>query len=127
MVETSNISSGDFLPNTSMLAAEQILQWEDVTRLRTLFYGRETRNHVRNLKFFHCIIESWRFFNKDYNPDWNVAFDLVNNTCDTLVAERWGGELLRIAARFSCEPVINSLMAAAESNSELREQLLRDS
>ncbi|KAL2202401.1 hypothetical protein CC79DRAFT_1361506 [Sarocladium strictum] len=28
MVETSNISSEDFLPNTSMLAAEQILQWE---------------------------------------------------------------------------------------------------
>jgi hypothetical protein len=108
-----------------MLAAEQILQWGDVSKLRILFNGQETGIHFRNFKFFHSIIESWRLFNKDYNPDWDVAFDLVNDICDTLVEEHWGSELLSTAAHFGCESIINRLQAAAECSSQLREELLR--
>lgn len=58
MLETSEFGSHKFLSNTAMLAADQVLQWGDLCRLRMLFFGRGTGRYLQNLDFFRHIIDS---------------------------------------------------------------------
>lgn len=125
MLETSEFDSDRFLPNTAMLAADQILQWGDLSRLRMLFFGRGTGHHLRKLEFFRLIIDSWRFFNRNYSRDWNAAFLIINDIPDILVREGWGNELLCLAASQGCQPVIERLMNLAQQNIDLQKELLR--
>lgn len=125
MLETSEFDSDRFLPNTAMLAADQILQWGDLSRLRMLFFGRGTGHHLRNLEFFRLIINSWRFFNKNYSRDWDAAFRIINDIPDILVREEWGNELLCLAASQGCQPIIERLMKVAQQNIDLKKELLR--
>ncbi|GKU06980.1 unnamed protein product [Fusarium langsethiae] len=124
MLETSEFESHKFLSNTAMLAADQVLQWGDLCRLRMLFFGRGTGCHLQNLEFFHHIIDSWRF-NKNYSQDWDAAFDIINDIPDISVREGWGNELLCLAASQGCLPVIERLMKIAQQNIDLRQEILR--
>ncbi|KAF4451901.1 hypothetical protein F53441_5220 [Fusarium austroafricanum] len=125
MLENCDFESHKFLPNTAMLAAEQVLQWADLRRLRMLFHGRGTARHLQNLGFFRRIIDSWRFPNINSNDDWDAAFDIINDIPDILVREEWGNELLCLAASRGCLPFIQRLMKLAHQNNDLREELLR--
>ncbi|KAL6913368.1 hypothetical protein FSST1_011128 [Fusarium sambucinum] len=125
MLETSEFESHKFLPNTAMLATDQVLQWGDLCRLRMLFFGRGTGRHLQNLEFFCHIIDSWRFSNKHYSHDWDAAFDIINDIPDILVTEGWGNELLCLAASRGCLPAIERLLKIAQQNIDLRQELLR--
>lgn len=126
MLETSQFDSHDFLPNTAFLAVDQVLQWGDLRRLRMLFFGSGTGHHLQNLEFFRHVIDSWRFSYKDYHQDWDDVFDITNDIPDLLVRERWGNELLCLAANQGCLPVIERLAKITQQNVDLREELLRE-
>ncbi|KPA38773.1 nacht nucleoside triphosphatase [Fusarium langsethiae] len=125
MLETSEFESHKFLSNTAMLAADQVLQWGDLCRLRMLFFGRGTGRHLQNLDFFRRIIDSWRFSKQNYSQDWDAAFGIINDIPDILIREGWGNELLCLAASRGCLPVIERLMRIAQQNIDLRQELLR--
>lgn len=87
MLETSDFESHEFLPNTDLLAVDQVLQWGDLCRLRRLFFGRGTRCHLKNLDFFRHVIDSWRFSNKDFSQGWDAVFGIINDIPDIVVRE----------------------------------------
>ncbi|KAM0545673.1 hypothetical protein ACHAO7_008128 [Fusarium culmorum] len=124
MLETSQFDSPEFLPNTAMLAVDQVLQWGDLRRLRMLFFGRGTARHLQNLDFFRRIIDAWCFSNESYSRDWDAAFDIIDGIPDILAGERWGNELLCLASSRGCLPVTKRLMKLARQSSDLRNELL---
>ncbi|RBR22171.1 hypothetical protein FVER53590_07379 [Fusarium verticillioides] len=125
MLETSDLESPKFLPNTAMIAVEQVLQWADLRRLGMLFHGRGTGCHLQNIGFFRRIIEWWRSPSINNSQDWDAAFDVINDISDILIRERWGNELLCLAASHGCMPIIKRLMNNAQQNVDLKEELLR--
>ena len=124
MLENSNFDKDKFLPLPAIGAADQILQWGDFSRLNILFLEGKLSHQLRNLDFFRLIIRQWSVFGVRHD-NWNVAFDLVDHTLDTLVQEQWGNKLLCIAARAGCMPVIQRLLNRAQHMAELRTELLR--
>ncbi|KAF5237122.1 hypothetical protein FAUST_6262 [Fusarium austroamericanum] len=124
MLETSQFDSPEFLPDTAMLAVDQVLQWGDLRRLRMLFFGRGTARYLQNLDFFRRIIDAWCFSNKSYSRDWYAAFDIIDGIPDILAREGWGNELLCLASSRGCLPVTKRLMKLARQSSDLRNELL---
>ncbi|PTD03460.1 hypothetical protein FCULG_00012819 [Fusarium culmorum] len=126
MLERSEFEYDNFLPNTALIAVDQVLQWGDLCRLRMLFFGRGTGRHLQNLDFFRQIIDSWRFSNRNHRHSWDAAFGIINDIPDILVREEWGNELLCLAASQGCLPVVERLMRIAQHNIGLRQELLRE-
>ncbi|KFZ04192.1 hypothetical protein V502_10338 [Pseudogymnoascus sp. VKM F-4520 (FW-2644)] len=126
MLERSDFDKDKFLPNPALGAAEQIFQRGTLSRLRMLFLGSKIGHQLRNLDFFHLVMKEWSFSDK-HHEDWDVVFDLVDDMSDILVKERWGNELMCMAASTGCMPIIQRLMERAQHKSELRTELLRGS
>ena len=126
MLENSDFDKDKFLPNPAMGAADQIFQWGDLSRLRILFSGSSVCHQLRNLEFFRLVMKQWST-SDTHTQDWDVVFDLVEDVLDILVEERWGNELLCVAAGMGCMPIIRRLMDQAQHNAELRAELLRGS
>ncbi|KAK6365425.1 hypothetical protein LTR64_008794 [Lithohypha guttulata] len=126
MLENSNFDKDNFLPLPAIAAADQILQWGNLSRLRTLFLEYKFVHQLHNLDFFRLITRRWSEIGARHN-DWNVAFDLVDIVSSRLVQEKWGSELLCMAARAGCMPLIQHLLNAAQHDSELKAELLRGS
>lgn len=124
MLETSQFDSPEFLPDTAILAVDQVLQWGDLRRLRMLFFGRGTARYLQNLDFFRRIIDAWCFSNKRYSRDWDAAVDIIDGIPDILAREGWGNELLCLASSRGCQPVTERLMKLARQSSDLRNELL---
>ncbi|KAL6236320.1 hypothetical protein BDW75DRAFT_207238 [Aspergillus navahoensis] len=123
MLRNSKFSEDNFLPNTAMEAADQILRWGDVSRLKILFHDDRLRCQLQTLDFFRLVMRQW------HNPnikhlDWDSGFDLINDLSEKLVQERWGNELLCTAAGTGCIPIVQRLITNAEDNAELRKELL---
>lgn len=123
MLESSDFDEDKFLPNPAMGAADQILQWGDVSRLRMLFLGSNIGHQLRNLGFFRLVMKQWSISDTHYQ-DWDVVFDLVDDMLDILVKEQWGNELLCMAASMGCMPIIRRLMDRAQHKAELKTELL---
>jgi hypothetical protein len=126
MLESSVFDKDKFLPNPAMGAADQILQWGDVSRLRMLFFGRNIGHQLQSLEFFRLVMKQWSFSDVHYH-NWDVVFDLVDDVLDILVKEQWGNELLCVAASMGCMPIIRRLMDRAQHKAELKTELLRGS
>lgn len=123
MLENSNFDSNKFLREPAMEAADQILQWGDVRRLKILFFDGQLGHQLQSLDFFRLIIKRW------YNPgisrrNCDIVFDLVDGVSDKLVREQWGNELLCVAAGAGCMPIIRRLITSAQHKAELRRELL---
>ena len=126
MPESSVFDKDKFLPNPAMGAADQILQWGDVSRLRMLFLGRNIGHQLQSLEFIRLVMKQWSFSDVHYH-NWDVVFDLVDDVLDILVKEQWGNELLCVAASMGCMPIIRRLMDRAQHKAELKTELLRGS
>ncbi|KAF2440432.1 hypothetical protein P171DRAFT_394849 [Karstenula rhodostoma CBS 690.94] len=124
MLKRSNFEKDKYFSLPAIGAADQIMQWGDLSRLRMLFLEGKFSHELRNLDFFRLIIKRWSDFGARHE-NWEVAFDLVNEVLDTLVKEQWGNELLCIAARAGCIPMVQNLLKRARDNKELRTELLR--
>jgi hypothetical protein len=126
LLKISNFAKDFYLPNPAVGAADQILRWGDVSRLRILFFDDRVGHQLRNLDFFRSIIKTWEipFISP---PNWDPVFELVDCVLDLMIQRQWGNELLCVAASAGCMPIIRRLMISAQYNKELRSELLRGS
>jgi hypothetical protein len=124
MLEKSDFDRDIFLPDPAMGAADQILQWGDLSRLR-LLWGSKLASQIRNFDFFRLVVRQWSDRPLDkYRRGWDAVFDLVDDVPEIMVKERWGGRLASLATRTGCMPVVRRLMERAQHNAELRSDLL---
>lgn len=56
MLESSDFEKKKFLPNPAMGAADQILQWGDLSRLRLLLRSK-IGHQIQNLDLFRLVIK----------------------------------------------------------------------
>jgi hypothetical protein len=124
MLESSTFDGDKYPPSQAISAADQILQWGDLSKLKILFFEGQLGGHLRNLDFFRLIVRQWYNIRARYE-DWEAAFSLVDTVSDAMVEEQWGHELLCIAARSGCMPMVQRLLSQAQRNSELKNELLR--
>ena len=125
MLKNSNFDTDKFLPQSATRAAEQVLLWGDLSRLRILFLNNKISYQLQNLDFFRLILKQWSGTGK-YHHNWDSAFDLVEHISNTLIQEQWGNELLCMAASAGCMPIIQRLMNRAQHQAQLRTELLRE-
>lgn len=124
MLESSDFNGDQFLPNTAMGAADQILQWGDLSRLKLLFDSK-IGQHLRNFEFFRLIIKQWSNSPSDkYRESWDVVFDLIDHVLDIMIRDRWDNKFLCLAASKNCTPVIRRLTDRAQQMAELKAELL---
>ncbi|KAH8695691.1 hypothetical protein BGW36DRAFT_429550 [Talaromyces proteolyticus] len=108
MLENSDFDNEKFLRNPAMEAADQILQWGELSMLRILFLEDRFCHQLQTLDFFHLLIKNWS--NPRTNRDnWDIAFDLVDYVSDKMVQEQWCNELLSMATGAGCTPIIQRL------------------
>jgi hypothetical protein len=119
MLENSEFDKEKYFENPAMMAADQILQWGDVLRLRILLLDPKLGRQLRNIEFFRLIIKNW-MHPQPNRPHWGIVFDLVNDVSDQLVQEQWGNELLCIAAGVGCMPMVQRLMTNAQHQTQLK-------
>ncbi|KAJ6019002.1 hypothetical protein N7522_001069 [Penicillium canescens] len=132
MLGKSNFDGDKFLQDSAMSAADQILQWGNVSRLRLLFLDDQVGPQLQNLDLFRLIIERWDKARLITNPwhreqqNWDLVFDLVDTLSNKLIKEHWGNELLCLAAGAGCMPIVHRLMTSARRQRGLRNELLRE-
>ncbi|KAL1794606.1 hypothetical protein ACET3X_006422 [Alternaria dauci] len=124
LLETSTFDSDKYLTSPAMSAADQIIQWGDLSRLKILLLEERLRHQLRNPEFFHLIIRQW-FNIRTRHGDWEPAFSLVDFLLDTMIQEQWGHKLLCIAARYNCIPMVQRLLNQSKRKPELKSELLR--
>jgi hypothetical protein len=125
MLENSGFGKEKYFENPAKMAADQILQWGDVSRLRILLLDPKMGRQLQNIEFFRLIIKNW-MHPQPNRPHWDLVFDLVNDVSDQLVQEQWGNELLCIAAGVGCMPMVQRLMTNAQHQTQLKSELLRE-
>jgi hypothetical protein len=124
LLQNSAFENDKYLSSTAMRAADQILQYGELSKLRILFLESKAKCQLRNLEFFSLVIKQWSDIGARHD-DWEVAFDLVENVLDQLVEQQWGSELLSIAARAGCIPLIQRLLIYSQHKQDLNSELLR--
>jgi hypothetical protein len=124
MLKSSTFDGDKYLPSPARSAANQIMQWGDLSKLKILFFEGKLGHQLRNLDFFQLIIRQW-FNIRVRHEDWEPAFSLVDSVLDTMVEEQWAHELLCIAARYGCIPMVQRLLNQAKRKAELKTELLR--
>ncbi len=125
MLKNSDFDMDKFLPRPATGAADQVLQWCDLSRLRIFFLEDRFSHQFQNLDFFRLILRQWSGSGK-HRHTWDLVFDLVEYVSNILVQEQWGNELLCLAASAGCIPIIQRLMIRAQHQAELRTELLRE-
>lgn len=125
ILDNSEFDKEKYFTNSAIRAADQILQWGDVSRLRILLSDPRLGRQLQNIDFFRLIIINW-IHPQPNRHHWDVAFDLVNEVSDQMVQEKWGNELLCIAAGVGCMPIVRRLMANAQNKPQFRNELLRE-
>jgi hypothetical protein len=89
LLKRSSFAKDFYLPSSAMGAAEQILRWGNISRLRILFLDDQVGHQLQNLDFFRSLIKTWQ--NPPTNhPNWNDIFALVDVVLDLMVQRRWG-------------------------------------
>ncbi|EAT86593.2 hypothetical protein SNOG_05529 [Parastagonospora nodorum SN15] len=126
MLQNSDFANENYLCSPAVCAADHVLQWGDLSKLKTLFLEGKIRHQLRNLEFFRLVIKRWSDYGSRHE-NWAEVFDLVDNIMDVLVKEQWGNELLCVAARAGCLPMMQRLLDRAQHMEGLRTELWRDS
>ncbi|OKL57502.1 hypothetical protein UA08_06898 [Talaromyces atroroseus] len=126
LLVNTDFDKKNFHQNSAMRAADQILLWGDLPRLRIIFLDDRVGHELQNLDFFRIIMKNWSHPTTDHQ-NWDLAFDLVDYVTDKLVQEQWGNDLLCMAAGAGCVPIIRRLISSAQLKAELRSELLRES
>lgn len=122
MLGNSDFEKDTFLREPAMKAADQILDWGDVPRLKILFLDEKLGHQLQNLNFFRLLIKKW----PNHRGNFELAFDLVDYVSDILVHAQWGNELLCVAASEGCMPIIRRLITSAQHKPALKNELLRE-
>ncbi|KAK7224785.1 hypothetical protein V2G26_012788 [Clonostachys chloroleuca] len=125
MLKESDFNSMMFHHRPILGAADQIIQWGDLSRLKILFLDDTVGQQLQTLDFFLLLMSRWSY-PRVQHQSWDSAFDLIDQMLDLGPAiEQWGNELLCVAAGMGCMPVICRLMTRARRDTVLRTELLR--
>ncbi|KAI9652058.1 MAG: hypothetical protein M1831_007250 [Alyxoria varia] len=124
MLENSTFDKDKFLSQPVTGAADQILQWGDSARLRILLLEGKLRGPLQDMEIFRLILRQWCGSATSHH-DWNLVFDLIDHVLDSLIWDPWANELLCMAARAGCMPMIQHLMIRAQQKGDLKHELLR--
>ncbi|KAI1266270.1 hypothetical protein F5Y18DRAFT_25077 [Xylariaceae sp. FL1019] len=127
VLKISSFDMAFYHPDSAVQAADQILQFGDMSRLRGLVEIEATSNKLPNLKFFKLLMQRWSF-SSGSSRDWNTAFDLVllENAVTNMVHEHWGWQLFYDAARVGCLPIICRLMSVGEKDDSLLREITHE-
>jgi hypothetical protein len=125
MLQEPGLANGSFLLKTALTAADQIIQWGDLARLEQLFCHDRLCHELQTPALFRLVVKQWRNQNV-IRHNWDPVFDLVKRDTGRLVEEKWGNELLCIAAGAGCMPIAKRLLDAAQDNAALRHELLHE-
>jgi hypothetical protein len=112
MLQNSDSDRANYLPSPAAKAADQVLQRGDLSKLKILFLQGKLRHQLQNLAFFRLVIKRWSGF-ASRHENWAEAFDLVDHVLHALVSEQRGHELLCVAARAGCLPLMQRLLDRA--------------
>ncbi|KAK4042994.1 hypothetical protein C8A01DRAFT_44062 [Parachaetomium inaequale] len=124
MLEHSDLEMDGFLPNQAMAAADRVLRFGDLSRL-ALLWGSKIGHQIRNMEFFRLVLQQWSTSPSDKRrPNWDVVFGLAKDVLDKMVTERWGHDLLSLAARTGCLPMVRRLMDETQHRPALKTELL---
>ncbi|KAB8213009.1 NACHT domain protein [Aspergillus novoparasiticus] len=108
MVKNSNFDNGKFLQETAMAAADQILHWGDISRLKILFFDDKLGHQLQTLDFFRLVLRWWPD-RATGQQDWATVFCLIDHMPEDFDREMWRNELLSTATNISCAPVLRQL------------------
>ncbi|KAI0968730.1 hypothetical protein F4678DRAFT_464345 [Xylaria arbuscula] len=119
------ISESYFARNSVKIAIEEIIRWGDISRLKYFVEGPQ-RDNLRSLVCHHLMLhwEERKGLGQKDDQKWDECFDLVLPSSEELIEQESGNELLCVAVRFRCFPIIKKLFEAADSNVALRNELL---
>ena len=123
MLNTSDLHGDAFLQDSMLEASAQIMRWADMSRLKMILLHDKPGNQVQVLAFFQLIMRYWANFSI-WRHDWDIAFDLVDEVVDRLVRDKLGNELLCLASRRGCMPIIKRLVGKSRQHAGLRKELL---
>ncbi|KAG5925799.1 hypothetical protein E4U42_003931 [Claviceps africana] len=124
MIETSDLTSDSFLPRPAMGAADQVLQWSDLSRVRALFRSGQTGPQLRNFDFFRLVIHRWSPSDQR-GAEWDDVFRLLDEVENLLIEERWGYDVFSVAVNRGCQPMVRRLLLRARQMPGLRAELQR--
>ncbi|AEO63287.1 uncharacterized protein THITE_2037841 [Thermothielavioides terrestris NRRL 8126] len=119
MLDRADVGNTDrYLPDAAMAAADQILQFGDLSRLELLWRSK-LGPQIRNRTFAKLAVKQWsmRPFDKQRSR-WDVVFGLIDGMFDLMVKEGWDGELLRAATQTGCTPMVQLLSDKVQQISE---------
>lgn len=122
MLDSSEMQAPTFLRDSAMAAVNQIYDWGDISRLNILFSHDELGCELQNVELFRLMINKWHGNSRDLTH----AFGLVDQALAKLIHEQWENNLLRIAARTGCMPIIERLITNARHNTALTNELRRE-
>ncbi|PKX89144.1 NACHT domain protein [Aspergillus novofumigatus IBT 16806] len=108
MLEKSDFDNERFLRNPAMGAADQILRWGDITRLRILFLDETLGHELQNVGFFRLVIIRWSDCIIS-QQDWTPVFSLIDYMPEGSVQGEWRNEILTLAANYRCTPMIQRM------------------
>ncbi|TPX14511.1 uncharacterized protein E0L32_005475 [Thyridium curvatum] len=124
ILENSDLDGHAFLPRPLLGAADQIIKYGDLPRLRLLWASR-AGHQLYTMDFFQSVLRQWsRSPSEKRRGGWEMVFSFLDDVYETMIKERWGHTLLRLAATTGCMPMIRRLMEAAQHQPQLRAELL---
>ncbi|KIW52361.1 hypothetical protein PV05_08003 [Exophiala xenobiotica] len=122
-----SLRGNEFLSGTVEEATQRIIYEGDLSRLIIFFHDARVGPQIRHIGTFLRMMIRWAQQSEKQLRPWASCFDLVFNICDdVLVKEKQGNELLCLAARCGCLPVVERLFEAAARNPALRDEILRE-
>ena len=107
----------------------EMLPRRDTTRAGILFHHPKTRPNFQSLGFCADVMKDAEQYlaGKPRGLElYTSFFDLVTETFDTSVQEKWSNELLCQAVQFRCRPVVEKLFEEAARNPALKQEILRN-
>lgn len=124
MLEHGNFTSGQYFPDSAFKAVDLINLWPSLSALRCLFLELKFRNQLRTPDFFRALMKQWisRYTSRH---NWDEAFPLMDEAVDDMIDRQWGNELLCVAIRYQCMPVILRLLGLANTFPRLMTELMR--
>ena len=125
MLIHSDFDNKRFLPQSAIKAADQILKWGDLARLKILLSQGKLGYQLQNLEFFRLMIRQWSGSNF-HGRMWDVAFDITEQMVDTMIQEHWANDLMLMATEAGCVPITQRLIDTAQWRGELRAELQRE-
>ena len=125
VLRDADLGSEAYVSQPVKAATIQLLRWGDLSRLKTLLMEIRAKDQIPIIDFFQIVIKQWNTY-KIQRDSWDLAFDILGSVLHWLIRDQLGNELLCIAARGGCMPLVQRLLSMAVGHQALRYELQRN-